>query len=257
MTTTIDQPVRPRLDRATAMRLAETEYGRFLDQLRALGPHDWTKPTECPGWDVRAVAAHLLGMVEMAASLREQSRQNRAARARMRERGGLFIDALTGLQVDERADMTAEQIMARFAARAPKAVAGRRRAPGFVRRRRLPVPQHVGGRQEDWTLGFLIDVILTRDPWMHRVDIARATGADLVLTADHDAVLVDDVVREWAGRHGQPYELRLTGPAGGSWSSHSSHGTGGVRLELDAVEFCRIVSGRGSGDDLLSTQVPF
>ncbi len=27
--------------------------------LRSLGPDDWTKPTDLPGWDVRAVAAHL------------------------------------------------------------------------------------------------------------------------------------------------------------------------------------------------------
>jgi len=52
-----------------AMRLAATEYQRFLDLLRSLEPEDWTKPTDCPGWDVRAMAAHLLGMVEMAGSL--------------------------------------------------------------------------------------------------------------------------------------------------------------------------------------------
>jgi uncharacterized protein (TIGR03083 family) len=241
------------IDRGTAMRLAAAEYDRFLDQLRALRPEDWSKPTDCPGWDVRAIAAHLLGMVEMSASIREQGRQNKAAQARQKQRGGRYIDALTGLQVDERADMAPEQIVARLAARAPKAAKSRRRAPGFIRRRPLPVPQDVDGRKETWTLGYLIDVILTRDPWMHRVDIARATGAPLVLTADHDAVLVGEVVREWAERHGRPYELHLSGPAGGSWSQ----GTGGARLELDAVEFCRIVSGRGSGDGLLSTQVPF
>ena len=46
---------------------------------------------------------------------------------------------------------------------------------------------------------------------------------DPVLTADHDGVIVADVVAEWARRHGQPYQLKLTGPAGGSWTS----GTGG------------------------------
>jgi hypothetical protein len=60
-------------------------------------------------------------------------------------------------------------------------------------------------------------MIITRDPWMHRLDLARATGQDLVLTADHDGVMVADVVAE--RRHGQPYRLELTGPAGGSWRS--------------------------------------
>ena len=31
-----------------AMRLAATEYQRFLDLLRSLEPEDWTKPTDCP-----------------------------------------------------------------------------------------------------------------------------------------------------------------------------------------------------------------
>lgn len=245
------KPSKPRaaaLPRGTAMRLAATEYQRFAGLLRALGPDDWSQPTECPGWDVRAVAAHALGMVEMAASIRNNNRQLKLARSR----GGVFIDALTALQVEERAAMTPEQITARFTARAPKAARARRRAPGLIRRRIMPDRQQVGGREEAWTLGYLIDVILTRDPWMHRADIARATGANLALTADHDGVLVADVVAEWAARHGQPYTLHLTGPAGGSWASGA-----GPLIEIDAVEFCRVLSGRGHADGLLATQVPF
>ena len=241
------------LPREVAMRLAATEYQRFVQLLRGLRPEDWTKPTECAGWDVRAMAAHALGMVEMAASIGEQVRQNRAAKARQSQRGGLLIDALTSVQVDERAEMTPDQIVARFAARAPKAARGRRHTPGFVRRRQLPALQDVGDAKEAWTFGYLIDVILTRDPWMHRVDIVRATGARHLLTPEHDGVLVADVVAEWAARHGQPYTLRLTGPTGGEWSS----GTGQPVIDMDAVDFCRAVSGRGPADGLLTTAVPF
>lgn len=250
MTDTVQAaPRRSALPRATAMRLAATEYQRLLDTLRALPPDDWARPTDCPDWDVRAMAAHALGMVEMAASLREQFRQLKAAR----RRGGLFIDALTALQVEERAGLSPPQLVDRFAARAPKAVRGRRMTPPFVRLRTMPEAQTVGGQVESWTIGFLVDVILTRDPWMHRVDIVRATGAEHVLTRDHDAVLVADVVAEWAERHGQPYSLRLTGPAGGLWTG----GSGGPAIELDAVEFCRLISGRGAGSGLLAAQVPF
>ena len=42
---------------------------------------------------------------------------------------------------------------------------------------------------------------------MHRVDISLATDRPRHLTHDHDGVLVDDVVTEWASRHGQPYSL--------------------------------------------------
>jgi len=243
------EPLQPQLPRPTAMTLAETEYARVLSLLRSLRPEDWTADTECAGWDVRAMAAHVLGMVEMAASVRDQKRQVGAAR----RRSGIFIDELTALQVEERAGMTPAQIVDRLAERAPKAVRGRRRTPGFIRRRPMPVPQTINGRDERWTVGYLVDTILTRDPWMHRVDLVRATGATHVLTPDHDGVLVADVVAEWGARHGRPFSLRLTGPAGGAWSA----GSGGPEIELDAVEFCRTVSGRSAGDGPLATQVAF
>jgi uncharacterized protein (TIGR03083 family) len=247
--TTLREPRTSALPRDVAMQLAGTEYRRFGDLLRVLGPGDWSKPTECPGWDVRAMAAHALGMVEMAASIIESSRQLKLAR----RRGGPFIDALTGLQVEERQYMTPTQITALFAARAPKASRARRRTPGFIRSRAMPDLQQVDGRDEAWTIGYLIDVVLTRDPWMHRADITRATGADHVLTAQHDGVLVADVVAEWAARHSQPFALRLTGPAGGEWTN----GEHGPHIETDAVEFCRALSGRSHADGLLATQVPF
>lgn len=239
------RPRTPALDRTVAMRLAETEYQRFLALLESLAPQDWAKPSGCPGWDVRAMAAHLLGMAEMSASMRESMRQVRLAQAR----GGVFIDDLTALQVEERAAMSPAQIIARYAEVGPRAAKARRRTPWFVRGRKMPGTQLVNGHDETWTLGFLSDVIMTRDPWMHRTDIARATGAPMVLTADHDGVLVDDVVREWAARHGGPFTLRLTGPAGGVW------GEGSPELEFDAVEFCRSIAGRGTAP--LGTEVPF
>jgi hypothetical protein len=111
----------------------------------------------------------------------------------------------------------------------------------------------VNGHVEHWSIGYLLDTILTRDPWMHRMDIARATERDPVLTSDHDGVIVADVVAEWARRHGAAYHLTLTGPAGGTWSA----GEHGEEIEMDAVDFCRVLSGRGAGAGLLATQVPF
>ena len=69
--TASSEPRTAALPRDTAMRLAATEYQRFAGLLPALRPGDWTRPTDCPGWDVRAMAAHTLGMAEMAASIRE------------------------------------------------------------------------------------------------------------------------------------------------------------------------------------------
>jgi uncharacterized protein (TIGR03083 family) len=239
---------RPRLPRDTALRLAATEYDRFAVQLRTLGPEDWGRPTDCPAWDVRAMAGHVLGMAEMVATVRQFVAQNVAT-----SRAGGGIDALTAHQVRREAVLSPEELVDRFASVAPRAVRGRRRLSRVIGRMTLPEDQVVGDRTERWAFGYLFDVVLTRDTWMHRVDVARATGRDLLLTADHDGVLVADVVAEWAERHGSPHRLRLTGPAGGTWTT----GRRGPELEQDAVEFCRILSGRGAGEGLLAQQVPF
>lgn len=246
-------PRRSALNRATAMRLARAEYARVLDAVVGLSPEQWTQPTDCTKWDVRAMVAHICGMAAMNATPWETSRQMKAAKREVARTGAEPIDALTALQVSERGDKTPEQLTAELRRIGPKAARARRLMPPFIRNRRLPEEQSADGMTEWWTIGYLTDIILTRDPWMHRVDLSRATGNELVLTEEHDGVLVDDVVREWASRHGQPYRLHLTGPAGGTWSA----GDGGPEVELDAVEFCRILSGRASGEGLLRTVVPF
>jgi uncharacterized protein (TIGR03083 family) len=37
------------------------QQAAFIDLLRGFGPAQWTRPTACPGWDVKDVAAHVLG----------------------------------------------------------------------------------------------------------------------------------------------------------------------------------------------------
>jgi uncharacterized protein (TIGR03083 family) len=232
------------------MRLAGEAYERFVGLVRTLDTADWARATDCSGWDVRALAGHVLGSMQMAASIPGMLAQTRAAK----RRGGLFIDALTAHQVEKNAGLAADELVRGLAETAPKALRGRRRVPSLIRERTIPDEQSVDGAQfERWTFGYLLDVILTRDTWMHRIDLARAVGALPQLTPDHDGVLVADVAAEWAQRHGQPCTLTLTGPAGGAWS----WGTGGPAVEADAVEFCRALSGRDGGTGLLATRVPF
>jgi uncharacterized protein (TIGR03083 family) len=239
------------LDRESALRLAATEYGRFGSLLGTLTPGDWARATDCPAWDVRAVAGHVLGMAQMVASVRTFVVQNAGA-----ARAGGGVDALTALQVRRTAALSPAELVDRFAAVAPRAVRGRRRLAGVLGRFTLPEDQVISGRTERWTFGYLFDVVLTRDTFMHRVDICRAVGREPQLTPAHDGALVADVVAEWAARHGQPYRLRLTGPAGGEWSS-GTETTRREEIELDAVEFCRLLSGRGSATGLLAQEVPF
>ncbi|MGH8986572.1 MAG: maleylpyruvate isomerase family mycothiol-dependent enzyme [Acidimicrobiia bacterium] len=249
--TTTSTPVEevPALVRPEAGVLAATENRRAVELLRSLHDEDWSQPTDCLAWDVRALAAHVLGGMEAFATIREFVHQMRAGKKAAGD--GPFIDGMTAVQVRERAQLSREQLLERLAVVGPRAARARGRVPSALRSMRMK--EEVGGVDEKWRFGYLLDVILTRDTWMHRVDIARATGRELVLTPDHDGRIVADVVAEWERRHNQPFTLTLTGPAGGTYVA----GEGGERLALDAVEFCRILSGRADGAGLLATPVPF
>jgi hypothetical protein len=195
------------------------------------------------------MATHVLAMVEAQASFRQFAHDFRAASKR---EGGKMIDAMTATQVRERSSMTPESIIDRLAAVAPRAVRARRRTPGPVRWT-VRMKQDSPFDAERWRFGYLVDTVFTRDTWMHRLDISRATGHPMVLTADHDGRLIADVVADWARRHGQALTLTLTGTGGGRWRV----GDGGERIELDALEFCWMVGSRQQGTGLLATPVPF
>lgn len=250
MTATAFSKDMSRQGHCAAMDLAAVEYRRFGALIRSLSPADWSRPTDCTSWDVKAVVAHNLGNMESNASIRENVHQMRTAMKRSKSNGTSMVDELTGLQVSERAFLTPADMCERVEQLAPRALAGRRRTPALLRRTvKISVPPP----HEQMSLGFLIDQILTRDMWMHRIDIARATGREISLDADHDGRIVAEIVGDWAHNHGQPFDLVLDGPAGG----HFQSGEAPDQLRLDAVDFARIVSGRHDHpvSGLLATEV--
>jgi uncharacterized protein (TIGR03083 family) len=235
------------------MALFTTELQRNLDVMRGLTDPAWASQTECPDWDVRRMYLHVLGACESGASTRELVHQMLTARRYQKHNGGPLEAALSATQVAERIDLSPAQLTARFEAVAPVTVRKRSRMPALMRKATMKVD---GPVVESWSLGYLIDTIYLRDAWMHRIDVTRATGAALVLTPDHDGRIVADVVAEWARRHGRPFMLHLTGPAGGSFTSRRP-ATTEPAIEIDAVDFCRILAGRSEGTGLLTTIVPF
>lgn len=237
-----------------AMRRQALELGRTLTLLRSLDDHSWAAATDCPAWDVRAMYQHVLGACEAGASMRENVHQLRAARAHRKQHGGPLEAALSAVQVRERAVLTPQQVIERLAAVAHRTVRGRTRIPALVRNH---VTMAIDGPvHERWKLGYLIDTIYLRDLWMHRIDAARATSRPPELSAGHDGRLIADITAEWARRHGKPFVLELTGPAGGIYTSRPDR-PGADRISLDAVEFCRTLAGRAPATGLLATIVPF
>ncbi len=246
--TSLDE-VRP-IDHREAMAWATTEARRLLDVVDRLDDRDWTRPTDCAGWDVKALLSHVLGAMEANRRLRAFVGQYLVANRAAKRSGRPMIDEMTAAQVRAQADCSADELRRRLHDGAAPAVRGRTRTPALLRKMPFqPGPPFAGS----WTFGYLFDTILNRDYWMHRVDLTRATGTDLVLTAEHDGRIVADVVAEWARMHAQPFTLVLDGPAGATFV----HGQQGVRVQLDAVEFCRAVSGRAPRSELFDQEVPF
>lgn len=253
MTTTTDRPIGTDWTHDEAMDIGREAYQRLVDLLADLDAADWDRPTDCEGWSVRDLAGHLVGALRSAASVRELVSQQLESARRAKRQGGLVVDHMTALQIERTADLSEAELVAELDRLVDKAIAGRRRTPAPLRRL-VSIPVDFGHGPERWPLGWFVDVILTRDAWLHRIDLCRAIGREPELTGDHDGRIVADVAEEWLRRHGRPVTLTLTGPAGGTFAAS---GEDPELIELDAVEFCRIVSGRSTGAGLLDHEVPF
>lgn len=257
MTTSISEvaQIAPIAKSTDAAEVASAAYDQLLVLLRALDDEAWQAATGCPGWSVADMVGHLIGAAEANASLRQNLRQQAWGARHRRDHCGNPLDAVNALQVSEHRSLTPAERLSMLASLAPRAVAGRMRLPRLLRRVSVPIAQSgsSAGMPPRLRLGHLVDVVYTRDVWMHTLDIARATGSEVDLSAPVNARIVADVVREWALLHGQPVDLSLTGPCGGRFVS----GAGAERIELDAAQFCRALSGRAPGQGLLRHLVIF
>jgi uncharacterized protein (TIGR03083 family) len=249
-TSTVDVATIARIRHDEAMRIAEVENRKFGAALRALGAHDWAKPTDCSRWDVRALAAHVVGSAAGQASPREFFRQVRAGKPVVKEIGAEYWwDGMNEIHVRERTALTSAELIDEWDRNSARALKARRKLPRLIARLpllNLPAPVF---RQP---LAYLFDMGFTRDTWMHRIDLTHAAGTPFDADAEHDGRIVADLVAEWAGTHGEPFSLTLTGPAGGSYAA----GEGGEHVDIDAIEFCRVLAGRVPGDGVLRHPLP-
>jgi len=229
----------PRTSSQQALTVVAAELDAFLQLLRALDPDDWSRPTDCTGWTVQDVVAHVVGQWEGAAKPWVLLRRHRVGHRRYPDRTRL--NAFTQQQIDDLGGHPPATLIDMLATIGPKAVRAVRRTPALIRRlngSRLfpedPLP--------DPRLGYIFDVIAARDTWMHRVDVTKATGRPMTL-GTHDREIVAQVVlelgRSWTA---PPLTLDLTGPAGGSWSL--GQGASVATIRADTIEFLRTLSGR-------------
>ncbi|MFH8572782.1 maleylpyruvate isomerase family mycothiol-dependent enzyme [Streptomyces sp. NPDC017993] len=235
----------PRTPPARAREVNAAEVRATLDTLRALAPADWSLDTACAGWTVRDVTAHMVGQLEELP--RPWLMIGRTLRARRRYPRLTPLHGHNQCQVDDRRSVPPQDLIALLSRFGPQGVRAADRIPGAVRRRIRLSPLFPESKElpED-SMDYMDRVLMSRDPWMHRVDIADATGRELVLD-DHDREVVGQVLLDLAlAWRGPPTLLDLSGPAGGRWSL--GRGAPAVTVRADAVALMRHLSGRAPLD---------
>jgi uncharacterized protein (TIGR03083 family) len=231
----------PRIKHDEAMAITAAENRRLWELLIDIKPNEWSLPTDCTRWDVRAIVVHLIAQAEAQASIVEFVRQTMAGRKLMEEIGGIYpVDGMNEAGLRARSHLRPEELSDRWSRVAAEALRFRRRMPAPIRA--LPLLRLDRGLWKP--LGYLYDIGFTRDVWMHRVDLSRAIGRTFNATTQHDGRLVADIIAEWATTHTDPFTLKLTGPAGGTFVRDPADP--GDCFEVDAIDCCRILSGRGS-----------
>ncbi len=223
-----------------AHRLLTTALSRFLTLIKSLHADDWSKPTACTAWNVHDMVAHQAGGYASGTSYKEMIRQYTSKP----QPGQLPEDAINDLQVGERANKTPAELIAEL--KQVGEVAAHNWAYGFNAIKWIATPHPVGGFM---SIRHLMWIIHSRDTWMHRLDICRATNRAFEQTREHDGRIVELVVLDTAKKltkklNGQAITLSLTGIAGGTWKI--GKGKPATEMEMDALDFNIFVSGRFS-----------
>jgi uncharacterized protein (TIGR03083 family) len=243
----------PSLHRITpgpdADQLATAVYTALLTDLAELTDADWRRPTDCTGWTVRDMVAHLVGAAEGHGSLPAFVHQYAWGVRHRKDFGGSGLDAMNQKQINDQRALSDAALVQRLDELAPRAVAGRSRRARWIGWAPISLDQAgswYAGMPTRTTMGELCAVVLTRDVWAHRLDIARAVGKPPSIDPQADGPVVADIAADWASRHAQPFTLVLTGAAGGTFRA----GHSGPSLTLDALDFARLMAGRRTDGDL-------
>jgi uncharacterized protein (TIGR03083 family) len=225
-------------------QLATAAISSFCSDLGGLSADQWEADTVCAPWTVADIARHVLGAMKSQVSLRESARQQLHGFRHRRDYDGNAMDAFNALQVADHRHIDGPGVVAQIEALAAKSIDARlRRARRFGR---VAIPLDHGGSSAagmptKLAMGDLYRIIYTRDTWLHRLDVANALGRPVRLNTAADHRIVEDVIKEWADLHGQPFDLRLEG---GLEARYVRTG-GGPVVSMDAAQLCWVLSGRG------------
>lgn len=235
------------IDRHEAAQVAAFELEQVLNLLEQLDGDDWRQPTDCTEWNVQDMTAHLAGGCAGWANMKDFLRQT-VLNPHIR-RMDIPVDAINRRELEDRAQQTPRQLIDELRQVGPRAVRNRRILPGLLRRIHIDAKPMPG----KMSIAYLVDVIYTRDQWMHRMDICRATDKTWVSNPHHDTRILDlivlDMAQTMAGRY--PVIVNIAGALNVSYRFGSDEAQ--AEIETDLFTFNRRASGRITTNEALET----
>jgi uncharacterized protein (TIGR03083 family) len=101
----------PQTDPDQAQAVAHAEGRAALALLGTLGDEDWSRPTDCPEWDVRALVAHLVAQCQDSIHLASMARRELLSRRRYPDKPP--VDAYMAVGVDDHRAASGPQLVER------------------------------------------------------------------------------------------------------------------------------------------------
>ena len=229
-----------RADRPTSTRHRDAEIQAWHDLLASLDGADWSRRTVCTEWDVADIAGHLCGQAEEV--LRPWTFPMRDRRARRTYPDVPLLDAHMMVQADDYRGTPPAEVREQFDRLWAKATRRISRNPGLIRRMRIKVEGVPGFENID--LGYVQDILLARDLWMHRDDVCQALGREFDAGQYADEVVAQVMldIEDGPFWQGLPVVLVLSGQGGGTYRLGRDEPIATVRT--DAVGYMRTLSGR-------------
>jgi uncharacterized protein (TIGR03083 family) len=239
-----------RADRARCRVHRDAEIQAWHDLLASLEGDEWHRRTVCDEWDVADIAGHLIGQAEDV--IKPWSFPRRFRKAKRVYPGLPRFDAHMMVQADEHRGTPPDELRALFDQVWAKATRKISRQPELIRRITMQVED-----TPRMSLGYVQDILLARDLWMHRDDVCQALGRSFD-AGPYAQEIIAQVVYDleasgpfWGER--PAVVLELTGQGGGTYRLGRDEPVG--HAAVDAVSYMRTVSGRDdnpsvSGDPL-------
>lgn len=217
-----------------------TELERIVALAKTLEGDDWNKPTACTAWNVRDMLAHQAGSYASGTGYKEMMHQYLS----LPKTGQLPEDSINETQLFDRKGKSPAELITELESAGP--VAAQKWAYQFTLMKLVTIPHRTAG---SLNIGHLMMVVHSRDTWMHRLDICRATERKFEQTAEHDgriaALVMLDVAKRLlkkTDKHSIVFDL--VGTAGGRWKIGNDEAS--ATIKMDVLDLNIYASGRST-----------